>query len=91
MLTESYLLVLLELKDDLHIPKMLPSYHYIWKTLLDLRQEEIWALATEERYNSYKGKSVSMIDHYYDKLSRLSTFQLEINTLMPNVLKEENH
>jgi uncharacterized protein len=39
-------------------------------------EEEIWALATEERYNNYKGKSVSMIDHYYDKLLRLSTFPI---------------
>ena len=40
-------------------------------------EEEIWALATEERYNSYNGKSLSMIDHYYDKLLRLSVFPIK--------------
>ena len=39
-------------------------------------EKEIWEFATEERYNSYKGKSKSMIDHYYDKLLRLSTFPI---------------
>ncbi len=39
-------------------------------------KEEIWAVATEERYKNYKGKSASMIDHYYDKLLRLSTFPI---------------
>ena len=35
---------------------------------------DIWNYATEERYNSYTGKSNSMIDHYYDKLIRLTIF-----------------
>jgi uncharacterized protein len=39
-------------------------------------EDQIWALATEERYNAYKGNSASMIDHYYDKLLRLSTFPI---------------
>ena len=39
-------------------------------------EEEIWAFATKERYDSYKGNSASMIDHYYDKLLRLSTFPI---------------
>jgi len=39
-------------------------------------EEEIWKYATQERYNAYSGKSVSMIDHYYDKLLRLSTFPI---------------
>jgi uncharacterized protein len=30
--------------------------------------DEIWEIATEARFKNYKGKSVSMIDHYYDKL-----------------------
>jgi len=38
-------------------------------------EEEVWALATEERFAEYQtsgGKSVSMMDHYYDKLLRVS-------------------
>lgn len=38
--------------------------------------DEIWMYATEERYNNYKGKSKSMIDHYYDKLIRMSKFPI---------------
>ena len=40
--------------------------------------EDVWKIATKERYAGYKGKSVSMIDHYYDKLLRLGFFP-EIN------------
>ena len=42
-------------------------------------EEEIWKYATEERYSLYTngGKSMSMIDHYYDKLLRLSVFPIE--------------
>jgi len=36
--------------------------------------EELWNIATESRHNSYKGASISMIDHFYDKLLRLSNF-----------------
>lgn len=38
--------------------------------------EDIWNNASEERYNNYKGKSKSMVDHYYDKLIRLSIFPI---------------
>jgi uncharacterized protein len=31
-------------------------------------------IATADRYENYKGKSLSMIDHYYDKLLRLNSF-----------------
>lgn len=37
-------------------------------------EEELWKIATVERYNNYKGDSESMMDHYYDKLLRLGLF-----------------
>jgi uncharacterized protein len=40
-------------------------------------EEEIWNFATIERYNLYKGKSNSMIDHFYDKLLRASIFPVK--------------
>jgi len=30
--------------------------------------EQLWEIATEERFSKYQGKSDNMIDHYYDKL-----------------------
>ena len=36
---------------------------------------DVWIIATQERYNNYKGNSASMIDHYYDKLLRLNNFE----------------
>jgi uncharacterized protein len=39
-------------------------------------EKEIWAIATKERYEAYNGNSMSMIDHYYDKLLRLSKFPI---------------
>lgn len=38
-------------------------------------EEEIWTIATLERYNSYIGNSKSMMCHYYDKLLRLGLFE----------------
>jgi len=38
-------------------------------------EEEMWATATPERFDAYQwsgGKSSSMLDHYYDKLLRVS-------------------
>ena len=42
-------------------------------------EEDIWLSATEERYSQYATgrKSESMIDHYYDKLLRLSIFPIK--------------
>ena len=37
-------------------------------------EQELWSHATEARYKAYSGKSASMMDHYYDKLLRLSSF-----------------
>jgi len=42
---------------------------------------DIWNYATEERYNSYTGKSNSMMDHYFDKLVRLTIFPIRNNFL----------
>jgi uncharacterized protein len=39
--------------------------------------EQLWKVASEERYRSYKGKSESFIDHFYDKLLRLSQFPIK--------------
>lgn len=45
-------------------------------TLKAKNEEDLWQnVATEERYKAYKGKSASMIDHYYDKLLRLGLFE----------------
>ena len=41
-----------------------------------LTEIEIWDHATEERYKNYTGKSDSMMDHYYDKLLRLTVFPI---------------
>ena len=51
---------------------------YIESTPRPRSEEEIWGAATKERYERYaKGiKSLSMIDHYYDKLLRLSIFPI---------------
>jgi hypothetical protein len=35
--------------------------------------EELWQVATPERFARYEGRSESMIDHYYDKLLHLNT------------------
>jgi len=40
-------------------------------------ESELWEIATVERYNSYTGNSMSMIDHYYDKLLRSSVFPIK--------------
>jgi len=64
--------------------------------------EELWSIATQERYHSYDGNSSSMMDHYYDKLLRLTFFpikntyfdeQCEIRRqpLIDFVLKYGNH
>jgi uncharacterized protein len=49
---------------------------YIASTPRPKTEEEIWAQATASRYAKYDGNSQSMIDHYYDKLLRLSVFPI---------------
>lgn len=39
-------------------------------------EEDVWKIATLERYNNYSGKSSSMIDHYYDKIVRTTKFPI---------------
>ncbi len=53
-------------------------------------EEEIWTIATEERYNSYVGKSKSMMCHYYDKLLRLGMFKTE-NPYLYKISRERNN
>lgn len=36
--------------------------------------DDVWDIATEERYVKYNGQSATMIDHYYDKLLRIGKF-----------------
>ena len=36
--------------------------------------KELAAVATAERFKSYKGESASMVDHYYDKLLHIGSF-----------------
>jgi len=40
-------------------------------------EEELWKIATLERYQKYNGKSPSVIDHFYDKLLRLADFETD--------------
>lgn len=37
-------------------------------------EHELWDIATKQRYEEYKGKSASMMDHYYDKLLHICNF-----------------
>jgi uncharacterized protein len=50
---------------------------YIETTPTPTTEKDIWKFATEERYKAYSGNSISMIDHYYDKLLRLSIFPIK--------------
>jgi uncharacterized protein len=50
---------------------------YLEHTPKPKTEEELWSIATQERYNSYDGNSNSMMDHYYDKLLRLTFFPIK--------------
>jgi uncharacterized protein len=50
---------------------------YLDTTERGFTESELWEISTIERYNSYTGDSVSMIDHYYDKLLRSSIFPIK--------------
>jgi len=56
---------------------------YLLDTPRAKSKDEIWKIATKSRYNSYVGKSKSMMCHYYDKLLRLGMFE----TSNPYLLK----
>jgi uncharacterized protein len=45
-------------------------------------EEELWKIATPERYAAYSGNSISMIDHYYDKLLHICKFQTDNEYLL---------
>ncbi len=55
---------------------------YVESTLKARSEEEIFKIATEERYNAYVGNSDSMIDHYYDKLLRISNVPIDNDYLV---------
>jgi uncharacterized protein len=50
-------------------------------------QDELWKVASEERYQKYNGVSASMIDHYYDKLLRCCQFPIS-NKYLQKIAKE---
>lgn len=52
-------------------------------------KDDIWQIATKERYNSYVGKSTSMMCHYYDKLLRLGLFET-VNPYLLEKCRERN-
>jgi len=54
---------------------------YVESTPKPKNEEEIWEIATIDRYKSYHGSSLSMIDHFYDKLLRTSFFPIMNNFL----------
>ena len=48
-------------------------------------ENDLWEnIATEERYTKYNGVSASMVDHFYDKLLRLTIFPIR-NTYFDNI------
>jgi uncharacterized protein len=50
---------------------------YVSTTPCVTTEEDMWCIATIERYQRYNGTSDSMIDHYYDKLLRASMFPIK--------------
>lgn len=53
---------------------------YVLETIKVNNEEELWMVATSERFKNYK-KSISKIDHYYDKLLHIGK---------PECLKSQN-
>lgn len=51
-------------------------------------EEELWNIATEERYKSYNGKSKSMMDHFYDKLLRIGNYPIKNKFFMEETGKK---
>lgn len=47
---------------------------FVESTLKPKNIEDVWNIATSERYLSYRGNSKSMIDNYYDKLLHIWDF-----------------
>jgi len=44
---------------------------FVETTPRPLKEEDIWKIATPQRFAAYNGESDSMVDHYYDKLLHL--------------------
>ena len=73
---ESLGIIGLERTLEYTIKKSQPLFTSDTKRAINLNKEELYeSIATIERYNNYK-KSVSMIDHFYDKLLRLGDFPI---------------
>lgn len=62
---------------------------YIDSTPRAKTEKEIFNIATEERYNSYVGNSNSMIDHYYDKLLRISNVPINNDYLVQHAKERQ--
>lgn len=75
----------------LEFTKHKQSPFHVDTTLRALNREEVWAAATKERFDNYiRGvKSISMIDHYYDKLLHIGQSQ-RLRSQNPYILQEAN-
>lgn len=51
-------------------------------------RDELWKVASLERYSQYKGKSLSFLDHFYDKLLRLGGFSIQNKWLLEQAEKQ---
>lgn len=52
-------------------------------------EEELYQIATEERFKNYKGNSASMIDHFYDKLIHISSLETTNEWLLKEAKKRK--
>jgi uncharacterized protein len=59
------------LERVLEFNKTMARHKHIETTIRVYNHEELNAVVTEDRYQSYNGKSNSMIDHFYDKLLQI--------------------
>jgi len=50
---------------------------YTADTLKPSTIDDVYKIATRERYQAYTGISASLVDHYYDKLLQLGNFQTD--------------
>jgi hypothetical protein len=57
--------------------KTTKSKLYLPTTIIPLSEYHIYEIASLQRYNSYTGSSISMINYYYDKLIRLTFFPIQ--------------
>jgi len=58
------------------------------ETLFAETEEQLWEIASEERYKSYNGKSKSMMDHFYDKLLRIGNYPIKNAFFMEETSKK---